>query len=78
MPAAGVGPLTYSIGATLTQQDLCPQHHQPQHSMIDLLHTPVGATAVDVTVAQPGSVVASDHAARSTPPPLFQRLPLLR
>ena len=26
-----------SIGATLTQQDCCPQHHQPQHGMIDLL-----------------------------------------
>ena len=30
--------LAYSIGATLVQQDCCPQHHQPQHSMIELLH----------------------------------------
>ena len=37
MPAAGVGRLTYSIGATLIQHDSYPQHYQPQYSMIDLL-----------------------------------------
>ena len=36
-PAASVGPLAYSIGASLIPQDYCPQHYQLQHSMIDLL-----------------------------------------
>ena len=37
VPAAGVGPLTYSTEAMLIQQDNIPQHYQLQHSMIDLL-----------------------------------------
>ena len=37
VPAAGVGPRTYSTGATLIPHDCCPQHYQPQHSMIESL-----------------------------------------
>ena len=37
VPAAGVGPLTYSMGATLIQHDCCPQQYQLQYRMIDLL-----------------------------------------
>ena len=35
--AAGVGTLTYWIGAALIPQDYFPQHYQLQHSMIDSL-----------------------------------------
>ena len=36
-------------------------------------HTSVGASAVDVAVPQPDCLAVSDHAALSTPPPLFKR-----
>ena len=78
MLPAGVGALPYSIGATLIQHDCCPQHFHLKYSMIDgTWHTSVGASAVDVTVPEPDSLVASDHAVLRMLPPLFKRSPLL-
>ena len=77
MPAAGVGPLTYSIRATLVQHDCCTQHYHPQFSMIDLLSVYHIQVLLKTSLSHSQSLVAPDHAELITPLPLLQRLPLL-
>ena len=76
VPAAGVNPLTYSIGATVIQHDCCPQHFQLKHKVIDLL--PV----YDIHLSEPLLWTTRSHSQaaqlllttqHSAPPSLSQR-----
>ena len=78
LPAGDV-PHTYGIDAALVQHNCCPQHFRLQNSILDVLsvYSIHLSELVDVTAPQPGSSVASDHEALSTPRPLFKRPALL-